>query len=161
MTRRQQMRAGSGGLHHRLLRLEEGATVAECMAACELASGCVGFKHKPFDGNKCFLRSYISLGECVASAGQHTWACCESTHAACVHLAREGLRQRRIGGAEIRHRALPCLKSLLRQVKLGRLSIAASAGGVVLSSDLTYRVQWSDARLQAHTRTRIHTYTCK
>ena len=51
----------------------EAATLVECMAACALSAGCVGFKYKPFDGNKCFLRSYISLGECAASEGQDTW----------------------------------------------------------------------------------------
>ena len=29
-----------------------GATVAECIAACDITLGCVGFKYKPFDGNK-------------------------------------------------------------------------------------------------------------
>ena len=50
-----------------------GATVADCIAACQPELGCVGFKHKPWDGNKCFLRSYISLGECADAEGQDTW----------------------------------------------------------------------------------------
>ena len=50
-----------------------GATVADCIAACQPELGCVGFKYKPWDGNKCFLRSYISLGECADAEGQDTW----------------------------------------------------------------------------------------
>ena len=75
-----------------------GATIAQCIAACDVTLGCVGFKYKPFDGNKCrrparprplhpatfattsacalgrcFLRSSISLGDCAAAADQDTW----------------------------------------------------------------------------------------
>ena len=50
----------------------EGATLAECMAAC-VAPACVGFKYKPFDGNKCFLRSSITIAECAHAPGQETW----------------------------------------------------------------------------------------
>ena len=50
-----------------------GATVAECIAACDITLGCVGFKYKPFDGNKCFLRSSITTAECAHSPGQETW----------------------------------------------------------------------------------------
>ena len=31
-----------------------GASVEDCITACPLELGCVGFKRKPNDGNKCF-----------------------------------------------------------------------------------------------------------
>ena len=49
-----------------------GATLQQCMDACP-APNCTGFKYKPWDGNKCFLRSYITLGECAPAEGQDTW----------------------------------------------------------------------------------------